>query len=108
KRSARALLDLKTHKPALHVSQMFKAEVGCLSLVMPLTPNPTNNNEIITFDLRHDPAPLLELAPEDIAERLFTPAEDLPEDAPRIALKGVRVNKCPVLAPFEMLRDGEA
>ena len=32
----------------------------------------------------------------------------MPEDAPRVALKGVHVNKCPVLAPFEMMRDNEA
>src|SRR5699024_1871605 len=81
KRSARSLFDFDRYTPLLHVSQMFPAQMGCLSPVMPVVEHPHNRNEIITFDLRHDPAPLLELAPADIAERLFTPSEDLPEDA---------------------------
>ncbi len=108
KRSAAALLDLNTRKPALHVSQKFPARLGCLSPVMPIAPHPSNKNAVIVYDLRVDPEPLLELSPEAIYERIFTPTEDLPEDAPRVALKGVHLNKCPVLAPFEMLREGEA
>ena len=108
KHSARRLLDMHTRKPALHVSSRFPAGQGCLSPVMPIAEHPTNRNCIIVFDLRHDPAPLLELAPDEIFERIFTPAADLPEDTPRVALKGVHLNKCPVLAPFEMLRAPEA
>lgn len=108
KRTAAAQLDLTTRKPALHVSQKFPATNGCLSPVMPIAPHPTNKNCVIVYDLRVAPGPLLELSPEDIYERIFTPTEDLPEDTPRVALKGVHLNKCPVLAPFEMLREGEA
>lgn len=108
KHSARKLLDMDTRKPALHVSSKFPAENGCLSPVMPIAQHPSNKNCIIVYDLRLDPAPLLELAPDEIYERLFTPSEDLPEDTPRIALKGVHLNKCPVLAPFEMMRENEA
>ncbi|RJS91351.1 exodeoxyribonuclease I [Salinisphaera sp. Q1T1-3] len=108
KASAAALLDLDTHKPALHASSKFPAANGCLSPVMPIARHPVNRNCIITYDLRSDPEPLLELAPDEIFDRLFTPSEDLPDDTPRIALKGVHVNKCPVLAPFEMMRESEA
>lgn len=108
KHSARRLLDMDTRKPALHVSSKFPASNGCLSPVMPIAPHPTNKNCVIVYDLRVDPAPLLELGPDDIYERIFTPAADLPDDMPRVALKGVHVNKCPVLAPFEMMREDEA
>ncbi|MES1936134.1 exodeoxyribonuclease I [Salinisphaera hydrothermalis] len=108
KHSARKLLDMDTRKPALHVSSKFSAENGCLSPVMPIAQHPSNKNCIIVYDLRVDPAPLLELAPDEIYERIFTPTEDLPDDTPRIALKGVHLNKCPVLAPFEMMRENEA
>ncbi|ROO24983.1 exonuclease I [Salinisphaera orenii MK-B5] len=108
KHSARRLLDMETRKPALHVSSKFPASNGCLSPVMPIAPHPSNKNCIIVYDLRVDPAPLLELSPDEIHERIFTPAADLPEDAPRVALKGVHLNKCPVLAPFEMMREAEA
>ena len=108
KASARKMLDMTTRKPALHVSAKFGAAQGCLSPVMPIAAHPVNKNCIITYDLRHDPAPLLELDPDEIFDRIFTPAEDLPDDAPRVALKGVHLNKCPVLAPFEMMREAEA
>jgi len=108
KRSARALLDLDHHKPVLHVSEKFPAEQGCLSLVMPIAPHPVNKNAVIVFDLRQDPSDLLALSAEDIHERLFTPAADLPDGVQRIPLKGVHVNKCPVLAPAGMLKPDEA
>ncbi|WP_111747576.1 exodeoxyribonuclease I [Salinisphaera orenii] len=108
KQSARKLLDMDTYKPALHVSAKFGAINGCLSPVMPIAQHPSNRNCVIVFDLRTDPEPLLSLDVETIRDRIFTPSEDLPEDAPRVALKGVHLNKCPVLAPFEMLRDTEA
>lgn len=108
KHSARALLDMDTRKPALHVSSKFPARNGCLSPVMPIAQHPSNKNCVIVYDLRIDPAPLLELEPDEIHERIFTPAADLPDDTPRVALKGVHLNKCPVLAPFEMMREAEA
>ncbi|MES1942816.1 exonuclease I [Salinisphaera sp. PC39] len=108
KRSARAMLDLDGHKPVLHVSEKFPAELGCLSLVMPLAPHPVNGNAVLVFDLRRDPADLLALSPEDLHERLFTPSEDLPDDVERIPIKAVQVNKCPVLAPVETLPDDRA
>lgn len=108
KRSARAMLDLNRYKPVLHVSDKFPAETGCLSPVMPIAPHPVNSNAIIVFDLRHDPEPLLRLPPDQVRERLFTPADGLPDEVDRIPLKGVHVNKCPVLAPVETLNDERA
>lgn len=103
KRSARGMLDLDGYKPVLHVSEKFPAELGCLSLIMPIAPHPVNGNAVLVFDLRREPDDLLRLSPEDVHERLFTPAGDLPEDVERIPLKAVHVNKCPVLAPVETL-----
>lgn len=103
KGSAREMLDLRGYKPVLHVSEKFPAELGCLSPVMPIAPHPVNGNAVLVFDLRRDPADLLRLSPEDVHERLFTPADDLPEDVDRIPLKAIHINKCPVLVPMETL-----
>lgn len=108
KQSARDMLDLRGYKPVLHVSEKFPAELGCLSLIMPIAPHPVNGNAVLTYDLRHDPADLLRLTPEDVHERLFTPADDLPEEVDRIPLKSVHVNKCPVLVPVETLSEERA
>ena len=45
-------------RPFLHVSGMYGTERGCLAVVWPLAPHPTNKNEIIVWDLAQDPAEL--------------------------------------------------
>ncbi|MGB1580776.1 MAG: exodeoxyribonuclease I [Nevskiales bacterium] len=108
KQSARSMLGLNEYMPVLHVSSKFPAAQGCLSLVMPLAEHPTNKNAVLVFDLRQDPGALLELSPEDIHERIFTPRADLPEDVERIAVKAVHANKCPILVPVKTINDAQA
>ena len=47
-------LDRAERAPFLHVSGMFPAERGCIGLVYPLGAHPTNKNEILVWDCRHD------------------------------------------------------
>lgn len=92
------------HKPAvLHVSGMYPATLGHLSIVMPLGPHPSNANGILVYDLRVDPTDLITLPKEAIAERIFTRQADLPAGSHRIAVKTVHSNKCPVVAPVKTL-----
>ena len=108
KASAKAQLDLDRHVPVLHVSEKFPADQGCLSLVMPICPHPTNKNAVLVYDLRHDPEALIELSAVDVHERIFTPQADLPEDIDRIALKGIHINRAPVLVPVNTLKPAQA
>jgi exodeoxyribonuclease I len=93
--------------PLLHVSARYPAALGCIAPVLPVGRHPTNKNEVIVFDLRQDPATLLDLDVETIRARLFVPAAELPVGVERIPLKGVHVNKAPFLAPMNTL-DGPA
>lgn len=97
------LLDLQLKKPLLHISSMFPAENGCAAIVMPLAMHPENSNGVIVFDLASDPTPLLELSAEQIAERVFTRKDDMPEGVERIPLKVVHMNKSPILATVKLL-----
>ena len=103
KRRVGELLDLRSMKPVLHVSGMYPASRGCIAMVAPLARHPTNSNGIIVYDLGEDPEPLLGLAPEQIAERLFTPRDRLPEGVMRIPLKTVHLNKSPAVVPLNTL-----
>ncbi len=108
KRRAMDLLDLRGHTPVLHTSRMYPAEQGCTTLVMPLLADTRNKNAFLVYDLRQDPAPFLALDAEALAERLFTRAEDLAEDSPRLPVKTVQINKCPALAPLSTLDEAAA
>ncbi|MFV8570560.1 exodeoxyribonuclease I [Marinobacter sp. SBS5] len=103
KHAARQMLDTVTMKPVFHISAKFPASRGCCALVAPLAEHPTNKNQVIVYDLREDPTELINATPEQIQERVFTSQAELGEGVKRFPLKGIQVNKCPVLAPANML-----
>ncbi len=90
-------------RPLLHVSARYPAELGCVAPVLPVAPHPTNANGVLVFDLRHDPAVLLDLTSEQIREQLFTPSVARPPGAAPIPIKTVRCNHAPILAPLTTL-----
>jgi exodeoxyribonuclease-1 len=90
-------LDRALRQPFLHVSGMFPAERGCLAMVWPLATHPTNKNEVLVWDCRHDPSELFNLNVETIRQRLFTRAADMPEGMTRLPIKSVHLNKSPML-----------
>ena len=89
--------SLQDARPFLHVSGMFGAARGCLAVMAPLAMHPTNKNELLAWDLSADPAELADLKPEAIRERLFTPTAELPEGVTRLPIKGVHLNKSPIV-----------
>ncbi|MDO5086689.1 MAG: exodeoxyribonuclease I [Comamonadaceae bacterium] len=96
---------LQNARPFLHVSGMFGAARGCLAVMWPLAMHPVNKNELLAWDLAADPAELADLRPEQVRQRLFTPAAELPEGMTRLPIKGVHLNKSPiVIANLKTLR----
>jgi exodeoxyribonuclease-1 len=85
-------------QPFLHVSGMFPAERGCIwALVWPLAQHPSNKNEILVWDCRHDPSELFGWTSRPSALRMFTRSADLPEGVTRLPVKSVHLNKSPML-----------
>ena len=107
KRKAGALLDVANMTPLLHISSRYPASRHCAALVAPIARHPRIESRVIVANLDEDPAAWLDLAPEDIAERVFVRQADLPEGERRIPLKEVQSNKCPVLLPLEHLREAD-
>lgn len=103
KHKAALLLDLIDHTPVIHTSRMYPSETGCTTVVMPVVQEQGNGNSVLVYDLRHDPAPYLEMSVEELAECLFTPQSTLPASVSRLPVKSVKINKCPALAPQNVL-----
>ncbi|MEQ5837577.1 exodeoxyribonuclease I [Marinobacter sp. NFXS9] len=103
KHSARAMLDLATMKPVFHVSSKYPASIGCCAMIAPVAQHPVNKNAVIVYDLRKDPTELINADVEEIRRRLFTTQAEL-GDEERFPLKAIQLNKCPVLAPGNMLK----
>lgn len=89
--------EIGAGRPFLHVSGMYGVERGCMALVWPLAPHPTNKNELVVWDLAQDPAELLELNAQAIRARMFAKQEELPEGQTRLPIKTIHVNKSPIV-----------
>jgi exodeoxyribonuclease-1 len=97
RRKDAVLGEIGIGRPFLHISGMYGVERGGMAVVWPLAPHPSNKNEIIVWDLAHDPSELFTLNAEVIRERLFTRTEELPEGVARLPLKTVHINKSPIV-----------
>ena len=108
KASVAAALNVRDKNPVLHVSGMIPGIYGHTAMVMPLAPHPTNKNGVIVLDLREDPALLERMPPEEIAKRIFTPAQDLKKNESRLAIKTIHINRAPVVVPLTTLDSDSA
>ena len=102
---AQALPELQ---PLLHVSGRYRAERGCLAMIVPLTEHPARAGTFIVADLDVDPGTWMNLDPDELTERMFTRRADLPDDVERPPLKEVHTNKSPFLAPLSVLQGVES
>ncbi|MDR0478925.1 MAG: exodeoxyribonuclease I [Burkholderiaceae bacterium] len=84
-------------RPFLHVSGRFGAARGCLAIMAPLAMHPINKNEVLAWDLSVDPSELADLKPDAACARLFTRNADLPEGVTRLPVKGIHLNKSPIV-----------
>jgi exodeoxyribonuclease-1 len=129
KEQQRQLIDLKTMPPLVHTSGTHSNPKGCTTLIVPLAYDLEIKNNLIALDLRYDPCPLLDLSVEEIQRRVFTKREELeaeedlaigfniPQHDNRVIQEGfggripiltIPINKCPFLAPLEILRPEDA
>ena len=91
------LEEMGVGRPFVHISGMYGPQRGCMALVWPLAPHPSNRNEIILWDLAENPAELFSLGVEEIRQRLFTRSDELPEGVTRLPIKTLHINKSPIV-----------
>ena len=108
KQAAQSQLNVVTMKPVLHVSSRYPSQLGNIAIIAPLAIHPSNKNAVISWDLREDPAPLIDLDVKEICRLMYLPWDERQSSDPKIALKQVHINKCPILAPANMLNSEEA
>ena len=99
------LLAIGQFKPLVHVSGRYPNKRHNLAIVLPLCVHPHNDKEICVYDLSISPDEFLDLSIEELRERLFSSQENLKDGAKRLPIKTLHINKCPVLAPINVLRD---
>lgn len=107
-RSKQKVMDqIRLLQPLVHISGRFSADRSYIGVVLPLAWHPRNRNALIVCDLHLDPQGLLELDAETLRQRLYTRREALAEGELPVPLKLIHINRCPVVAPLNVLREDD-
>jgi exodeoxyribonuclease-1 len=100
KKEVKRLLEPYGARLCVHVSGMYPRARYGVAPIMSLTRHPTNSNSIVVVDLMEDVESLVSSSAEELRARLFTAgAEDRPP------LKEIRINRCPFVAPVDVLNE---
>jgi exodeoxyribonuclease-1 len=100
KKAVHKVLEPYGARLCVHVSAMYPRTRCGVGLVASLTRHPTNSNSVIVVDLAEDIDSLMDWSVEEIGEKLFTPGTH-----ERPPLKEIRINRCPFVAPIEVLNE---
>lgn len=106
KNAVAKMISFKSKEMLVHTSRMFTSEQGCTTLIYPLITHPLRKNYILSYDLRYDPQPLIDLPLNELKELIFVSKDSEHYDS-RIHIKGIQLNKCPIIAPLSVM-DKEA
>jgi len=102
--------------PLVYTSGRYSSEFEKTTVAVMVAPHP-DRGAALMYDLRTDPVELMDLTPPELAARWHAPwnarssepAEAIPlgqdrdEDAPQFPVKLLSYNKCPAIAPVDIL-----
>lgn len=106
KKKVAELVNLDDKKPFVYVSGQYEAEYHKASVAFPLTSG--RNGNVIVYDLRYDPTPLLNLSAKELAKSMFAKWEERQKDGfVKLPVKELQYNRAPAVAPLGVLeREG--
>ncbi len=101
KKKVAALVSLDDPRPFVYCSGRYDVKYEKTTLAFPIAPG-TKPGSVLVYDLREDPTPFLQATPQALAEVMFSKKT---QDAPRLPVKEISLNRCPAVAPESVLRD---
>jgi exodeoxyribonuclease-1 len=92
-------MDVASRSPFLLIGGASGSEAGAagVRIMLPLAPHPTNRNEVIAWDLAKDPRQLLDIDAETMRRRLFTRADERPDEFDPMPIFSIAANKSPAV-----------
>lgn len=102
KDKVKQLVNLDDKKPFVYCSGRYAGEYNKTTVAFPLTSG--KNGNVVVYDLRHDPAPFVELSMADLKKRLYAPYEERKKEGfVPIPVKELQYNRAPAVAPLGVL-----
>lgn len=102
KRKVLELVNLEDKKPFVYVSGRYDAEFEKATVAFPLTSG--RNGNVIVYDLRYDPTPLLRLSTKELAKSMYATWEERQKEGfIKLPVKELQYNRAPAIAPVGVL-----
>ncbi len=102
KKKVAELVNLDDKKPFVYVSGRYDMAYHKATVAFPLTAG--RNGNVIVYDLRYDPTPLLNLSQKELAKSMFASWEERQkEDFVKLPVKELQYNRAPAVAPIGVL-----
>ena len=102
KKSVQQLVNLDDKRPFVYTSGRYDATFNKTTVAFPLTS--AANGNVVVYDLRYDPTPLVDLSEQELAKKLnATWEERKSENFVAVPIKTLQYNRCPAVAPLGVL-----
>lgn len=102
KNAVKQLVNLESKQPFVYVSGRYDQTYHMATVAFPLTA--FRQGGVLVYNLRHDPTPLLEMSPGELAARLFATREERKQEGfIPVPVKEFHYNKSPAVAPLGVL-----
>lgn len=102
KKKVAELVNLDDKKPFVHVTGSYDSAFHKATVAFPLTAG--RNGNVLVYDLRYDPTPLLNLSSSELGKKMFAKWEERQkEDFIKLPVKELQYNRAPAVAPVGVL-----
>lgn len=106
KNEVKKLVNLDDKKPFVYTSGRYDAAYDKTTVAFPLTAG--KNGNVIVYDLRYDPARLIDLDSKELAKKLYASWEERQaEGFVPLPVKELQYNRAPAVAPLGVLEQGD-
>ncbi len=104
KKAVQKLVNLEHKQPFVYSTGRYPSAHQHTSIAFPLTSG--KNNNVVVYDLRHNPTPFLNKSEQELAEILYAPYEERKkEDFAPLPVKELQYNRSPAVAPLVVMED---
>lgn len=106
KKEVKKLVNLDDKQPFVYTSGRFDVEFHKTTVAFPLTAG--KNGNVVTYDLRYDPEPFINLDSKELAKKLYASWEERKtEGFVPLPVKEMQYNRAPSVAPLGVLEQGD-
>jgi exodeoxyribonuclease-1 len=92
-------------EPFVYCSGRYAAAYEKTTVVSTIALHPTQSGSVFVYDLREDPEPFITMLPAELAELMKK--WKFEEGELRLPVKQLQFNKCPAIAPLQVLEVGD-